>query len=335
MDQNTGAPPAPASTVAPTTPATPVPARDGTPALSFGAVADAYDRARPSYPREAAAWLAGAERAQVLELGAGTGLLTEQLDGLGHRVLATDPLAPMLAHLVRRLPRVPTAQSAAEHIPMRARSVDAVVAAQAFHWFDLPRALPEIARVLRPGGHLALVWNRRDDRIPWVKRLGTLIEPAPAADLAPPPVRATDRSGARPGARPGDRHAEGPADGGTDATSDELDPTHALLSSHLFGYVERATFRFWQHLDRPRLRDLVTSRSHVALMGEVERRRLLTKVDELYADYGRGADGMLMPYVTHCFRAVVRPPSTGRSRSDGGAAGHDGGDADSLLIDFQ
>ena len=264
------------------------------PALSFGAVAGAYARARPTYPREAAAWLVGAHPAQVLELGAGTGLLTEQLTGLGHRVLATDPLDAMLRHLVTRLPGTPVVLAAAERIPMRARSVDVVVGAQAFHWFDLDRALPEIARVLRPGGHLGLVWNLRDERIPWVKRLGALI---------------------------------GSQEQGTD-------PTNALLASHLFGYVETSTYRFWQPLDRDRLHDLVRSRSNVATMSEPERHRLLRKVDELYEEYGRGHDGMLMPYVTHCFRAVVRAPAVTDHRP-GASSGDDGGDADALLIDFQ
>jgi SAM-dependent methyltransferase len=268
------------------------------PALSFGGVADAYDRARPSYPVEAAAWLAGSEHAHVLELGAGTGKLTEQLVALGHRVLATDPLDNMLRHLVARLPGTPAALAAAERIPLRARSVDAVVGAQSFHWFDLDRALPEIARVLRPGGHVALVWNLRDERIPWVRRLGELVG----------------------------------------SQEHENDPTHALLSSNLFGFVETTTFRFWQPLDRPRLRDLVLSRSNVALMSDGERERVLRKVDQLYAEYGRGPDGMLLPYVTHCYKAVVRPPAV--DPDDEGAdtptspAADDGGDADALLIDF-
>ncbi len=240
----------------------------------------------------------------MLELGAGTGKLTEGLAALGHRVLATDPLESMLRHLVARLPDVPTVRADAERIPVRSRSVDAVVAAQAFHWFDLDRALPEIARVLRPGGHLGLVWNLRDERIPWVKRLGTLI---------------------------------GTQDTGTD-------PTHALLSSHLFGYVETATYRHWQPLHREGLRDLVRSRSTVATLNDAERDRVLRKVDELYDDYGRGPDGMLLPYLTHCYKAVVRPRALddddepdSRDRPRGARAGtdDDGGDTDALLIDFQ
>ena len=271
------------------------------PALSFGGVAAAYDRARPTYPVEAAAWLAGSADAQVLELGAGTGKLTEQLVGLGHRVLATDPLDPMLRLLVRRVPAATPALAVAERIPVRARAVDTVVGAQSFHWWDLDRALPEIARVLRPGGHLSLAWNLRDERIPWVRRLGELI--------------------------------------GTQ--EQQNDPTHALLSSNLFGFVESTTFRFWQPLDRERLHDLVLSRSNIAVMQDSERERVLRKVDGLYDEYGRGHDGMLLPYVTHCYRAVVRPPALDETPGPDGPGDHrpdpsdDGGDADALLIDFQ
>lgn len=275
----------------------PSPARLGpvNPGLSFGAVADAYDRARPGYPREAAAWLAGSRPATLLELGAGTGKLSDQLVALGHRVVATDPLEEMLRHLAARLPRTLVARAAAERIPLRGRSVDAVIAAQAFHWFDLDRALPEIARVLRPGGHLALVWNQRDERIPWVKRLGAII--------------------------------------GTQ--EQQHDPTHALLGSHLFGFVDATTFRFWQPLDRARLRDLVLSRSNIATMPAIQREGVLRKVDDLYAEYGRGADGMLLPYLTHCYKAVVRPPALDSDDPPPPHASDDGGDADALLIDFQ
>lgn len=263
-------------------------------ALSFGAVADAYDRARPSYPREAVAWLAGTAPRSVLELGAGTGKLTEQLVALGHTAVATDPLAPMLRRLVARLGGVPAAQAAAERIPLRGRSVELVVAAQSFHWFDLERALPEIARVLRPGGQIALVWNIRDETVPWVRRLGNVI-----------------------------------------GTAEQLtDPTNALLASNLFGYVDSATFRFWQPLDRDLLRDLVASRSRIATMSQAGRERVLARVDELYDSYGRGADGMLLPYVTKCFKAVVRAPADEEAPEDPGPVESDGTDPDSLLIDF-
>src|SRR5690348_1191371 len=141
-------------------------------ALSFGSVADAYDRARPSYPEAAARWLIGEGRLNVLELGAGTGQLTETLVAHGHRVIATDPSPEMLGRLRERVTPYSVGISGAEAIPAPNRSVDVVVCAQSFHWFDPSRALPEIARVLRPGGFLALVWNQRDASIPWVRRLG-------------------------------------------------------------------------------------------------------------------------------------------------------------------
>lgn len=278
------------------------PPREPPPALSFADVADAYDRGRPAYPAEAAAWLAGGTPRRVLELGAGTGRLTTELVTLGHEVVATDPLGPMLRHLARRLPDVPALQATAEQIPLPARSVDVVTSAQAFHWFDLDRALPEIARVLRPGGELALVWNERDERIPWVRRLGEVLG----------------------------------------SQEQETDPTQELIRSHLFGFVETHTFRFWQRLDRDLLKDLVLSRSNVATRKPAEQQRVLARAEALYDEYGRGADGMLLPYVTRCFKTVVRakaepepveppvpPPTDPRVRDDDG-----GGDGSALLIDF-
>jgi len=275
------------------------------PALSFGGVADAYARARPTYPREAAAWLVGAERCNVLELGAGTGLLTEQLRGLRHRVLATDPSEPMLRHLLHRLPGTPAALAGAERIPMRARSVDAVLAAQSFHWFDLDRALPEIARVLRPGGHLSLVWNLRNEKIPWVRKLGTLIgnQELLAKDIAEP-----------------------------------------LVHSGLFGFVEDASFSFWQDINRDTIQDMVLSRSNIALLDDEAREAKLAEVVAFYDDYGRGMDGMRLPYDTLCYRAVVveQPGQSVTTSEDDAPEGpsdseppNDGPDDGMLLIDFR
>jgi ubiquinone/menaquinone biosynthesis C-methylase UbiE len=236
------------------------------PERSFGPVADAYDRARPSYPEEAVGWLTGAGRSVVLDLGAGTGKLTSLLHDAGHDVLAVDPLPEMLAHLSRRVPVQPVAATA-EQLPLRSRSVDLVVCGQSFHWFDHDRALPEIARVLRPGGMLALAFNTYDVSIPWVRRLKALISP---------------QSGS------GDEAAE------------------PLMETPYFGFVDKKQFRNWSTHTAASLADLTRSLSHVATMGEPERARVLAKVDALYAEYGRGHDGMQLPYVTRCYRAVVR-----------------------------
>jgi SAM-dependent methyltransferase len=265
------------------------------PSLSFGSVADAYDRARPTYPREAAAWLAGDQPATVLELGAGTGKLTEVLVAQGHDVHATDPDEAMLARLRERLPDVPTSIASAEGIPAPDRSFDVVVVAQAFHWFDHDRALPEIARVLKPAGRLALVWNERDERIPWVKKLGRII-----------------------------------------GTQEQLRSDDPVVASGLFGPVEQETFRHWQVVDRVSVQDLALSRSHVAVLDEEARAAKLAEVLAFYDDYGRGMDGMQLPYVTNCYRATVadRPRVEDASETSAPVA-DDGADPDVLLIDFR
>jgi SAM-dependent methyltransferase len=273
-------------------------------ARSFGSVAEVYDRGRPSFPREAAQWLVGREAATVLEVGAGTGKLTEQLVALGHDVHATEPDQEMLDVLRRNFPDTRTTQASAEELPVPDRSVDVVVAAQSFHWFDLEQALPELARVLRPGGHLGLVWNMRNEKIPWVRKLGTLIgnQELLAKDIAEP-----------------------------------------LVHSGLFGFVEEATFPFWQDVNRETIRDLVLSRSNIALLDDDAREAKLADVVALYDDYGRGMDGMRLPYDSQCFRAVVveRPGEPPTAEEDDPEGPHDpepptdGPDDGMLLIDFR
>jgi ubiquinone/menaquinone biosynthesis C-methylase UbiE len=270
-------------------------------AHSFGGVAEAYERGRPTYPDDAVRWLLGEQPVSVLELGAGTGKLTRVIASLGHDVHATDPDPAMLQILEREVPHVRTAEASAEEIPLADASVDAVVAAQAFHWFDLDRALPEIARVLRPGGHLCLVWNYRNEKIPWVRRLGTLI-----------------------------------------GTQDQdQDPAQALIFSELFGFVEDKEFSHWQTIDRKSIQDLVLSRSNIAVLGEQERAAKLAEVLTLYDEYGRGMDGMQLPYVTRCYRAEVldRAFSTTSDADDSdgepGASPSADGPDDMLLIDFR
>ena len=143
--------------------------------LSFGAQAAAYERGRPSYPPEAIDWLLPSHARDVLDLGAGTGKLTTRLVERGLKVVAVDPIAEMLDVLSTALPQTPALLGTAEEIPLPDDSVDAVLVAQAWHWVDPERAVPEVARVLRPGGRLGLVWNTQDERLGWVKDLGEII----------------------------------------------------------------------------------------------------------------------------------------------------------------
>lgn len=143
--------------------------------LSFGSEAAAYERGRPSYPPEAIDWLLPPGARDVLDLGAGTGKLTTRLVERGLDVVAVDPIAEMLELLTSALPDTPALLGTAEQIPLPDNSVDAVLVAQAWHWFDPEQAIAEVARVLRPGGRLGLVWNTRDERLGWVKDLGRII----------------------------------------------------------------------------------------------------------------------------------------------------------------
>jgi len=267
-------------------------------ARSFGGVAEAYDRGRPSYPRDAAVWLTSDEPLTVLELGAGTGKLTEHLVALGHDVHATDPDPAMLEILQSRLPGVRTTEAVAEEIPGPDSVYDVVIGAQCFHWFDFDRAVPEIVRVLKPGGSVALVWNQRDERIPWVRRLGKIIGTADQVD----------------------------------------DPSDILKQSLRFLYVETETFKHWQVIDRNSIQDLVRSRSAVAVLDDAARAAKMEELLAFYDDFGRGMDGMQLPYLTRCFRARViksRAETEAKAETEAPAEPPTDDDSGMLLIDFR
>ncbi|WP_439662787.1 class I SAM-dependent methyltransferase [Lentzea sp. HUAS TT2] len=142
---------------------------------SFGAQAEAYAEHRPDYPVAAIRWalepLGTTEQLDVLDLAAGTGKLTAGLVSEGHRVTAVEPNEQMLSELVRRVHGVRALPGHAEHIPVPDQTLDAVFVGTAFHWFDQEKALPEIARVLRPGGVLAAMWAEPVTDVEWVREL--------------------------------------------------------------------------------------------------------------------------------------------------------------------
>ncbi len=230
----------------------------------FADVAGAYERGRPGYPEEAVRWLVGDEPCDVVDLGAGTGKLSRALAALGHRVMAVEPLPQMLEQLADNAPGAFGVLGTAEVIPLPDAFADVVTSAQSFHWFDHELALPEIARVLRPEGRLALAWNIRDDDDPFMARLSAVI---------------------------GNERLAGGAGYGP------------LEESDLFGPVESAVFHHEQVVDRETLLDLVLSRSHCAKLPPEDREPVLETVGRLY-DEAAGPDGLRLPYVTHCYRAA-------------------------------
>lgn len=147
-------------------------------ASSFGAAARSYAEHRPPYPDAAIEWVLEPVRSRrivrVLDLAAGTGRVTEALQRAEVDVIAVEPDPAMRAAMLERVFGVAVLAGTAEDIPLPDERVDAVVVGQAFHWFDTERAYPEIARVLKPGGVLAALWNTDDVRVPWVAEYAEL-----------------------------------------------------------------------------------------------------------------------------------------------------------------
>jgi SAM-dependent methyltransferase len=144
-------------------------------AEGFAAGAGIYVRGRPDYPPEAGTWLREVlglgPASVVLDAGAGTGKFLPLLRETGARVLALEPVAEMRARIELEQSDVMVLAGTADAIPLPGAAVDAVTCAQAFHWFATAETLAEFRRVLRPGGVLGLVWNVRDERVPWVAEL--------------------------------------------------------------------------------------------------------------------------------------------------------------------
>ena len=237
---------------------------------SFGAAARAYAEHRPDYAAEAITWsLAGADRpvADVLDLGAGTGSLTAGLVASGLSVTAVEPDLLMLAELRRRLPVVPAVVGRAEAVPLPDDSVDAVLVGTAFHWFDTDRALPEIARVLRPGGVLAQLYNLVDDSVPWVAAL----DEASRTSVSIPPGEA-----------------------------DEV-PSYAG-----FGPVERARFAHRHRRTAASLTATIGTHSHTLVVSDDERLDVLGRVRAFLDSHPETSAGTFdYPLVTVAWRCRV------------------------------
>ncbi|MET9020030.1 class I SAM-dependent methyltransferase [Actinopolymorpha sp. NPDC004070] len=216
--------------------------RKHTQAGSFGAAADAYERGRPPYPPEAVTWLVPEHATTVVDLGAGTGKLTRALLAPGRTVIGVEPSAGMREQFSQVLPDVPVLEGTGESIPLPDSSVDALVCAQAWHWVDPEVAVPEVARVLRPGGRLGLVWNLRDASVPWVAELDRILRDYAAA---PTEDRQVEHVGAP------------------------------------FGLVERQDFHWSHPMTAGDVMDMIASRSYVITLDSATREELLQRVREL------------------------------------------------------
>lgn len=258
-------------------------------ASSFGAAAAAYAEHRPDYAPTAVRWaLAPAPGKRVLDLGAGTGKLTATLIEVGAEVVAVEPDPAMLAELRRTLPTVRALAGSAEAIPLPDASVDAVMAGNALHWFDLDVAGPEMARVLVPGGVLAGLWNILDDRVDWVAGL----------------------------ARVGGSAAVGPRDtlsrwraetAEVHLPSTGVDPR--------FGSPEQAEFPHGQQRDADSLVATLATRAGVLVMPEPERAAVLRRIRAFLAvRHGTAHGEFTLPMLTGVHR-VRRLDESGPTRA--------------------
>jgi len=250
---------------------------------SFGAAAAAYAEHRPDYAEAAVRWAldtVGDRRpVRVVDVGAGTGKLTATLVRLGADVTAVEPDPQMLAELRRAMPEVRSVPGSAEEIPLPDASVDAVLAGQAMHWFDMDRAMPEIARVLTPGGVLAGLWNVDDDRVGWVFDLAEMSKRKASVTL----LRWRDGAGRSRQQR--------------------------LLEagSGLFHAAEEGEFGHGQARTADSLLATIATHSHLLVMDEAERAGLLAQVGGFLRTRPETSNGeFTLPMVTVVLRARRR-----------------------------
>jgi SAM-dependent methyltransferase len=239
-------------------------------ARGFETAAEVYEQARPDYPAQALDHIVEALElragAHVVDVGAGTGKFARQLVARGLRVTGVEPIAEM-REIFERVVDAEVVDGTAESIPLEDGSADAVTAAQAFHWFDSERALPELARVLRQRGGIALIWNVRDESHP--------LHQAYAEEIRPYKGEAYPVGGGHPAGEP--------------------------LASALFVDVEERTFPHVQLMDANGLVARAASVSFIARLPEDERAGLLERIRAL-APPGT----FEFPYVTKVFTGRSR-----------------------------
>ncbi|PKV98301.1 class I SAM-dependent methyltransferase [Nocardia fluminea] len=242
-------------------------------ARSFGAQAAVYAEHRPDYPEAGIRWALEAvgdrDGIVVLDLGAGTGKLTGGLLAAGVEVIAVEPDAGMRAELVRLYPGVTALSGAAEAIPLADGTVDAVLAGQAFHWFDQALAFPEIARVLRANGVFAAFWNTDDNTVEWVAGLRDVSR----SSASFPP-----------------------------SSSDDPLPAHPL-----FAPFEYAEFAHSQRRTAESLTASIGTNSHTVIISPKERAEVLGRIlDYLHATPETAEGEFDFPLRTEVIRAVRR-----------------------------
>jgi SAM-dependent methyltransferase len=243
--------------------------------MSFGAIADDYDRLRPTAPREAIDWLLPERREVVVDLGAGTGLLTRAVAGNAGHVIAVEPDERMRAVLAARSPGVEVLAGRGEQIPLPDASADVVLVSSAWHWLDPGLAVPEIARILRDGARLGVIWTGRDRSVEWIRLLEWFREP-----------------GELPGASRPDRDR--------DQAGDRV---VRLPAGAPFANIETATFQFTRSMAVSDVIDVLATHSRVITAGAEARAAGLARAEAALRARFPGADEMQVPMRSRGWRA--------------------------------
>ncbi|WP_067669289.1 class I SAM-dependent methyltransferase [Nocardia miyunensis] len=242
-------------------------------ATSFGSIAQDYDRMRPGPPEQALDWLIPPDCTTALDLAAGTGLFTRALAARVPDVVAVEPDERMRTVLARRSPQVRVLDGRAEAIPLPDASVDAVFVSAAWHWFDHPVAVPEIARVLREGGRLGVLRTNRDRTVDWVFELerGRAGQPQPSQEHLAGRFR------------------------------------FALPEHSPFGPVETTSFAFTRTMTHDEIVDWLSTYSQFIIADAEEKHARLTRVRELLEIQAAGAPTLEVPLTSQCWRTDRLP----------------------------
>lgn len=251
--------------------------------VGFGKEAVTYERSRPTYPPEVVSWLVEHLRlttgTSVADVAAGTGKLTRLLVATGSELIAVEPVGGMREVFRRVLPDIPVVAGTAEAMPFQRSVFDAVTVAQAFHWFDAEAAFRELARVIRPEGRVATIWNARDRSLEWVDAAWGIIDRVEKV-------------------APWRDH-----DSGTDP---------ALADAPGFTPAVAATFHHHQICTPDELVERFRGVSHVAVLPPEHQAMVLTELRELLATHPetRGHDQLRLPYRVDCYWRERLPEDT-------------------------